>query len=93
VPVYAFSCERCGPFDVWRPLSEATRRAHCPTCRKPGRRVYTPPGLVKTPAPVRKAREFEEKSAHEPEVAREPQGRPLPFARHGHRNPPWVAGH
>jgi hypothetical protein len=55
--------------------------------------VYTPPGLVKTPAPVRKAREFEEKSAHEPEVAREPQGRPLPFARHGHRNPPWVADH
>jgi putative FmdB family regulatory protein len=93
MPVYAFSCEHCGPFEVWRPLREATEPAHCPACEEPGRRIYTPPGLVRTPAPVRRVRDLEEKSAHEPELVGRPQGRPLP--RHGGHapQPPWVAGH
>jgi putative FmdB family regulatory protein len=93
MPVYAFSCGQCGLFDVWRPLSEATQPARCPTCQEPGRRVFTPPGLVRTPAPLRRARDLEEKSTHEPEVVRGPQGRPLPWHRHPAPQPPWVVGH
>jgi putative FmdB family regulatory protein len=93
LPVYAFRCEACGPFDVWRPMSEVDQPANCPACGRIGRRVLTPPGLVRTPAGKRKALNLEEKSAHEPAVVLEPTGRPVPFARHGHRNPPWVAGH
>jgi len=93
LPVYPFTCPTCGPFDVWRGMSEASAPAHCPTCHGEGRRVYTPPGLVRTPLSVRRGRALEEKSAHEPAVVREPTGRPLAFARDGHRNPPWVAGH
>jgi putative FmdB family regulatory protein len=93
MPVYLFSCERCGPFDVWRSASEASHGSQCPICRRPGRRIFTPPGIARTPAPVRKAREREEKSAHEPDVLSQPRGRPLPWHEHKGPQPPWVLGH
>ena len=92
MPLYAFQCEVCGPFEEWRPLAESSSPARCPVCQGLGRRVYTPPGLVRTPAHVRQARNLEEKSAHEPEVVQSPvsglPGRPLrPPA---HATPPWA---
>jgi putative FmdB family regulatory protein len=93
MPAYGFSCDQCGPFDVWRPLSEASEPARCPTCEEPGRRIYTPPGVVRTAAPARHARDLEEKSAHEPEVVGRPHGRPLPTHLPHNPEPPWVLGH
>lgn len=93
MPVYAYTCPTCGPFDVRRGMSEASQPAQCPTCYGAGLRVFTPPGLVRAPLAVREARALEEKSAHEPEVAREPRGCPLPFVRDGSPTPPWVVGH
>jgi putative FmdB family regulatory protein len=93
MPVYAFSCEHCGPFEVRRPLREATEPAHCPACEELGRRIYTPPGLVRTPAPVRRARDLEEKSAHEPELVGRPHGSPLSWHGSHTPKPPWVLGH
>jgi putative FmdB family regulatory protein len=93
VPVYAFSCGDCGSFEVVRPMAEASRRASCPDCGEAARRVYTPPGLTHIAAPLRRALDGEEKSAHEPAVVSQKQGRPMP---HGHSHapsPPWTFGH
>jgi putative FmdB family regulatory protein len=81
MPLYAFSCDACGVFDVWRPVTDAA--ADCPTCGGPARRHFTPPGVARLPAPLRRARDREERSAHVPEVVSAPVGRPLPFG-HGH---------
>ena len=64
MPLYAFECGVCGTFEERRPLAESSSPSRCPVCMGPGRRLYTPPGLVRTPAHVRQARHLEEKSAH-----------------------------
>jgi putative FmdB family regulatory protein len=90
--LYDFICETCGPYEVQRPISEASESAPCPSCGQSGRRVFTPPGIVRTPPGIRRARDFGEKSAHEPDVVGRPEGRRLPLHRHRHHPPPWAAG-
>jgi putative FmdB family regulatory protein len=87
MPLYAFTCEACGPFEVFRPAAEAAGALACPTCGGAARRRYTPPGLALLPAPLRAARDREERSAHVPDVVSTKTGRPLPHAAghsHGH---------
>jgi putative FmdB family regulatory protein len=91
VPVYAFTCAACGPFDVARPMAEAGVPARCPGCGTEARRVFTPPGLALLARPVRRALDAEEKSAHDPAVVTEKRGRPMPH-RHA-PSPPWALGH
>ncbi|HEU4658453.1 MAG TPA: zinc ribbon domain-containing protein [Capillimicrobium sp.] len=91
MPLYGFACDRCGPFDVRRSMSEASAPARCPSCGREARRVFTPPGLALLATPVRGALEREERSAHEPEVVTTKRGRPMPH-RHGPA-PPWVLSH
>jgi putative FmdB family regulatory protein len=91
--LYEFICETCGPYEVQRPISDASEPAPCPSCRHSGRRVFSPPGIVRTPAGMRRARDREEKSAHEPDVVARPEGRPLPPLHHHQHGPPWTAGH
>ena len=98
MPVYGFTCERCGPFDLVRPMAEAAEPARCPDCGTGARRVYTPPGVAQLEAPVRRALDVEHRSAHEPDVVRERRGRPLHAHGHGHGHghasaPPWVLSH
>jgi putative FmdB family regulatory protein len=90
VPEYAFSCEACGPFDVWRPVAEAGAPLACPTCAAPSVRLFTAPGLARVPAGIRAARDVEEKSAHAPEVTRTKTGRAMPGHAHG---VPWAHSH
>ena len=91
MPLYAFECAGCGPFDVVRSVSDVAVPAHCPHCGDEARRIFTPPGLALLDKPIRAALDTEEKSAHEPEVTTTKRGRPLPH-RHGH-TPPWVLSH
>jgi putative FmdB family regulatory protein len=91
VALYAFTCAGCGPFDLVRPMADASSPARCPACGAPARRVFTPPRLRLVAAPHRVALESEERSAHEPEIARVKRGRPMPH-RHG-ASPPWVLSH
>jgi putative FmdB family regulatory protein len=91
VPVYAYTCVACGPFDVVRPMAEAAVPARCPGCGTEARRVFTPPGLALLARPARRALDMEEKSAHEPAVVSEKRGRPMPH-RHA-PSPPWALGH
>jgi putative FmdB family regulatory protein len=88
MPVYVFSCDACGPFELSRPMAEAGRPAHCPICLREARRVFTPPCLRRLAAPARHALETEEASAHEPRVVTQKAGRPLPRRRPP--APPWV---
>ncbi len=91
MPIYAFICADCGPFDARRPVTEAGMPARCLTCGGPARRVFTPPGLALLAKPLRRTLDFEEKSAHEPDVVAEKRGRPLP---HKHEpTAPWVMSH
>ena len=91
MPIYAFACEACGEFDVTRGMADAAAPAACPTCGATARRVFSPPGLALLARPMRRVLDLEEKSAHEPEVATEKRGRPLPH-RHA-PTPPWVLEH
>ena len=87
MPVYAFSCETCGPFDLWRPVADAGSVVRARRAGLPHGRRFTPPGVARTPAPLRSARDREDRSGHEPEVVRAPAGRPLPWKHahaHGH---------
>jgi putative FmdB family regulatory protein len=91
MPFYEFRCSECGPFEFARPMAEAAMPASCPTCGSEARRVYSPPRLTRLAASTRRALDWEEKSAHEPDVVTEKQGRPLP-RRHA-PTPPWVVHH
>ena len=91
MPVYAFICESCGSFDLFRPMAEAGAVAACPTCGVEARRVFTPPGLAYLARPVRRALDAEEKSAHEPALVSEKRGRPL--SHHHAPSPPWALSH
>ena len=85
MPVYEYTCEACGPLELRLSMVDASAPRTCPTCNAPARRRFTPPGVARTPAPMRAARDREERSAHEPEVVAAPCGRPLP-GHHGHRH-------
>jgi putative FmdB family regulatory protein len=97
MPRYEFRCENCGPFECWRPLGEAGIPMICPKCQAVARRVYTAPGLVRTPPALAKARYRAEKSAHEPEIVSRPrtvreEEKPsrVVYRPHGR---PWQVGH
>jgi putative FmdB family regulatory protein len=92
VPLYAFTCETCGSFEVWRPAVEASRDLSCPSCDAPARRCFTPPGVARMSRPLFSARDREARSAHEPEVVGAKSGRPMPGHGHSHA-PPWTLSH
>lgn len=74
MPLYAFRCDTCGPFDVRRPFAEAHEPAYCPVCHALGERVLTPPRLYRTAPGLRRALAIEEQTAHEPAVVSRPPG-------------------
>lgn len=82
MPIYEFLCEECGPFEERRSFEEANSVAICPGCGTTARRVYSMPNLKTTPAALSNAMNRAEKSAHEPEVARRPEGGTWPGKRY-----------
>ena len=97
MPLYAFRCENDGPFECWRPLNEAGMPMICSKCQAVASRVYTAPGLVKTPSALAQALNRAEKSAHEPEVLKreypiseEEKPSQVVYQSHGR---PWQIGH
>jgi putative FmdB family regulatory protein len=91
VPIYAFSCGQCGPFEVTRGMAQAAAPISCPSCGGVARRLFTPPALARLSKPVRGLLDLEQKSAHEPAVVSEKTGRPRP---HTHEpTPPWMLIH
>lgn len=97
MPYYEFCCENCGPFESWRPFDEASVPMICPKCQLITRRVYTAPGLVKTPQALAQRMYRAEKSAFEPEVIKQEypasgEEKPSPHIYQSHGRP-WQIGH
>jgi putative FmdB family regulatory protein len=46
MPLYEYQCEDCGMFEEWRSLSEVDLPFHCPTCQRPGKRIFSPPTVL-----------------------------------------------
>ncbi len=91
MPVYVYECAGCGPFELLRPMAMADADGAWPACGAHGRRVFTPPAVALLARPLRAALDREEKSAYEPAVVAQKQGRPLPH--HHAPSPPWVMSH
>jgi putative FmdB family regulatory protein len=97
MPLYAFLCETCGQFDLWRSFAEMSHPIACPTCKSDAKRVYTPPGLAKIPTPLTHALDRAHKSAYEPAVIKRQRStgeeRPPAAPTHHHHGRPWQIGH
>lgn len=68
MPIYEFSCRRCGTFSLLRTMAQRDAPAVCPTCRQAAARQVTAPNLSLMPAVTRTAMARNEKSRHEPGV-------------------------
>jgi len=85
---YEYSCRSCGPFDVRLAIGSAPSTHECPVCSGAARRVYSPPGVVRTSPAAVFARESEERSREAPEVVSQ-----VPEVRGGpRRSRPLPAG-
>ncbi len=89
MPVYDFICEDCGPFEQRRSFAEASDPMMCPSCGEEARRIYSMPATRRMPAALSSAMNRAEKSAHEPDVVRRPEGGTLP----GKKYQPSHGGH
>ena len=68
MPRYDYSCDECGPFKAWRPMSEYSEPSECPSCGSPAPRAVTAPFIASMNPHSRIAHQRNEKSAHEPQV-------------------------
>ncbi|WP_201361305.1 FmdB family zinc ribbon protein [Dictyobacter formicarum] len=97
MPRYEFRCEQCGSFEYWRSLADAAAPMYCPVCQREVRRIYTAPGLVRTPPALAQAYYRAEKSTCEPEVIRrepeKPREQPAPPVFHQSHGRPWMLEH
>jgi putative FmdB family regulatory protein len=92
VAAYDFTCERCGDFEVRRPMAEAAKPASCPSCRGEARRLFAAPLTYRSSPLAREALGREELSRHEPRRAGRPSGAPMPHV-HGGPSQPWTISH
>jgi putative FmdB family regulatory protein len=83
VATYRYRCAVCGPFDLARPMGQAAAAEVCTACGGPARRVFTVPGLPRTPRPLARALAAQEASAHEPQIVQR-----VPPARRAPTSPP-----
>jgi len=70
MPTYSYSCPRCGPFSVFRPMSHSALPAPCPCCQAGSRRVYEAPHLGRLNPALERAVAQAERSAESPRVTR-----------------------
>jgi putative FmdB family regulatory protein len=82
VPTYEFLCEDCGTFEQQRSFVEASDPLACPSCGLAARRVYHMPATRKMSAALSNVMNRVEKSTHDPEVVRRPEGDTLPSTRY-----------
>jgi putative FmdB family regulatory protein len=82
VPIYEFLCRDCGSFEQWRSFAEVSAPMTCPSCNEETRRIYSMPATKNLPAALSNAMNRVEKSAHEPEIVRRPEGGLLPGTRY-----------
>jgi putative FmdB family regulatory protein len=96
MPIYEYECDAHGYFDEQRPMSLAKSNAPCPSCGTEARRVLSVPHLAQLARSERRARDINEKNAHEPRLVQRGavQGQaPMPRKVHATHGRPWAIGH
>ena len=106
MPLYEFNCEACGPFTELRRVSECDAPADCPECGTAAMRLISVPKLAIMDKHNRTAWERNEKSAHEPRLAKaghkhdhghDHKGKHAHDHKHTHQHAhqgrPWMLGH
>jgi putative FmdB family regulatory protein len=109
MPLYAYACQQHGEFESFRPIADRAQPAPCPTCSRAAARVISAPQVMTMTPARRVAAARNEKSRHEPAVAKAgcshahhaaPSRRAKPVDRNGkpalqtYRGPrPWVVEH
>lgn len=96
MPVYEFECGAHGCFDEQRPMSQAKSDAICPACGAQARRVLSVPHVAQLARPERRARDINERNAHEPRVVQRsstPTQESTPRKVHASHGRPWAIGH
>lgn len=66
--LYPYECAVCGPFEGWRPISQALEDAPCPNCGMASPRRISMPFLPAVSRQDRRAHELNERSADRPRV-------------------------
>lgn len=97
MPLYAFQCSDCGPFDVQLAVGTAGEGRGCPDCGATARRRWGVPSLKATSAGAQ-ASAIDERSRHAPERVSSPtvvgHSRPLHGGSdHAHGGGHSHAGH
>ena len=70
MPLYEYRCNDCGPFTALRKMSEASKPAFCDNCGGISNRLISVPNYALLGQSLRMAHERNEKSAHDPKVAK-----------------------
>ncbi len=83
MPVYTYSCDACGSFDLVRPMADSAHGATCPTCLADvTRRVFGAPALSTISRGLHRAADAAAASAESPQVVRAvPHGNSRPRPR------------
>ena len=68
MPLYNYTCGRCGDFRAWQPMTQAAEAGECPACGRPAPRAVAAPFIASMNPNTRIAHQRNEKSAHEPQV-------------------------
>ena len=69
MPLYAYLCDECGPFELQRPMKQFDQPADCPLCQASSPRMVTAVQLNLMPGNNRIAHSRNERNAHEPRIA------------------------
>ena len=106
MPLYSYTCERCGEFEDWRSMSQWDEPAVCGHCGSSAPRAVSAPNLATMPRNTRIAHARNETAAHEPQVVRkkththDANAHPHRHGGHAHRHArshghgrPWMIGH
>ena len=97
MPVYEYECEEHGLFEQQRAMRDSSASAVCPDCHLQAARVLSAPGLRRMASSEIRARDRNERSAHEPTVAVRPTGQARPtgpaVVHPGQVGRPWMLGH
>jgi putative FmdB family regulatory protein len=98
MPLYEYECRKDGVFELTRPISEASRPARCPACRRSAARILSLPNVALLSRSEVIARDRNEKSRHEPRIVTASDG-PLPGRKRPrrlqsqHHGRPWALEH
>lgn len=87
MPLYEFSCDRCGEFEAWRRIADLTLPVLCPECEGTAKRLFSPPNVNLNSGSLPGG------SSKEPRLVKR-QGEPAkPRYQGKSQGRPWMIGH